>query len=326
MENRDRVHWEKWISDHAITILIVILAISIIALVLVVAAYATNFHSIPISNKTDEWGQFGDFLGGTLNPVFGFLSVMALLTALVIQSRELKNSYEELQKSTEALQSQHKAIDHQSFEQTFFAWMKTYRELLDSVEITIFRRDQPIDIRGRKVLNYWWNDVLSESFVLVKLKSQGLLAEGEENRFQQLRSSKAEHCISASKVIMKKWNDDIYKEHEFQLDSLFRVLYRLILWIDRYPEDRLNSEGKWIYVSIIRAQLSWIELVYLFYNGQTERGMKFKELSEKYALFDNLAFDSDPVIQFLRDFPPDNLGYSSAAYDSDEARKLSKLS
>ncbi|MFH1816658.1 MAG: putative phage abortive infection protein [Pseudomonadota bacterium] len=122
-----------------------------------------------------------------------------------------------------------------------------------------------------------------------------------------------------SRGALREW-ELLYEKEENQLDSLFRVLYRLLRWIDLQPQERLGPEQKWLYISIVRSQLSWIEMVYLFYNGQTNRGEKFKPLIEKYALFDNLNFTSDRVLAILKECPPDTKGYAATAYSSDAAR------
>lgn len=83
----------------------------------------------------DKLGVIGDYFGGMLNPVFGFLSLLALLytiniqlKALKIQSEELKLTREELEATREELarsakaQEQSSAIfKQQQFETTFFS-------------------------------------------------------------------------------------------------------------------------------------------------------------------------------------------------------------
>lgn len=118
-----------------------------------------------------------------------------------------------------------------------------------------------------------------------------------------------------------EWWEELFAEFEFQLDNLFRVLYRLIIWIDSQDDERFSPAQKWLYVSIIRARLSSIELVFLFYNGHTLKGQNFKRLIEKYALFDNLNSGSDPVIWLVRACPPDGVGYKPTAYASVAARE-----
>lgn len=113
----------------------------------------------------------------------------------------------------------------------------------------------------------------------------------------------------------------MYSNNEYKLDSFFRTAYKLITWIDSQHAERLNNAQKWLYVSIIRSQLSWIEMIYLYYNGLTDRGFKFKLLIEKYALFDNLTIESDIGIKILNIYLPDESVYKPEAFSSESARK-----
>jgi uncharacterized membrane protein len=79
------------------------LSISIVAII-----YFCNFHG-SLSNTQAEWGTFGDFMGGVLNPVLSFLGLIALLATLFFQSEELEisrrdaiESRKELSRSAEA--------------------------------------------------------------------------------------------------------------------------------------------------------------------------------------------------------------------------------
>lgn len=54
----------------------------------------------------ERLGQFGDFLGGTLNPIFGFATVCLLLWSVFIQRKELSLTRDELSKSATALNNQ----------------------------------------------------------------------------------------------------------------------------------------------------------------------------------------------------------------------------
>jgi hypothetical protein len=85
-----------------------------------------------------------------------------------------------------------------------------------------------------------------------------------------------------------------FAEHRSDLDAPLRTLFRLIRWVD---ETSLEPRHKWHYCALIRAQLSWIELVVLFYNGLTQNGEKFATYANRYALFDNIE-SNDPLIQF----------------------------
>ncbi|CAG1022003.1 hypothetical protein MTYM_01416 [Methylococcales bacterium] len=62
-----------------------------------------------LSNKQEVWGQFGDFVGGTLNPIFSFFSFMCLLIALHLQNIQLNLSSEQLEHSRQELELSRKA-------------------------------------------------------------------------------------------------------------------------------------------------------------------------------------------------------------------------
>ncbi|MHB1187769.1 putative phage abortive infection protein [Thiobacillus sp.] len=276
-----------------------------------------------------EWGQLGDYFGGTLNPFFGFVSVLALLVTLIVQSKELRLSTEELRNSSEALRGQNKAIEHQRFEQTFFAWLNNYHDLLQSV--SSINQTSHVEITGRQALFKWWGPRNSSGtvFNLVRKKIDAAETEGAYGRWYQTLPEDEELRLKAAieyvhdeitPEILDVWTD-IYFFHEYQLDSLFRNLYRLILWIDSQHENQLNQSQKWLYVSIVRGQLSWIEQVYLFYNGLTERGEKFRRLANKYALFDNLTSQNDLVLDHVMRNSPPATAYESCAFDSVIARR-----
>lgn len=66
-----------------------------IAIILVWGLYFWNFAA-PLSDSREVWGQFGDFVGGTLNSIFGFASFALLLYSLHMQADELRLTRQEL--------------------------------------------------------------------------------------------------------------------------------------------------------------------------------------------------------------------------------------
>ena len=59
--------------------------------VLVIAFFTFKFLCL-LSDYPGRWGQFGDYVGGVLNPTFSFLALLALLATLGLQIRELRIS------------------------------------------------------------------------------------------------------------------------------------------------------------------------------------------------------------------------------------------
>lgn len=65
--------------------LLIIAGVTAALLVVVVGGlYTWNFNS-PLSDSGAEWGQFGDFFGGTLNPLLSFFTFIVLLYTVSLQ-------------------------------------------------------------------------------------------------------------------------------------------------------------------------------------------------------------------------------------------------
>lgn len=112
----------------------------LLLLMLFLAVYGVYFYNfpIPLEAKKEVWGQFGDFVGGTLNPLLSFITIYILYKTIVLQKTSLEktnealelsqNTYElsrtELTKSAEILESQNKLIQLQKFEGAFFELTK----------------------------------------------------------------------------------------------------------------------------------------------------------------------------------------------------------
>ncbi len=68
-----------------------IFAVAVAALIVELYVYVRFFPG-EIEADHSRWGEFGDFLGGTLNPLFALLGLLALLLTIVLQSKELRLS------------------------------------------------------------------------------------------------------------------------------------------------------------------------------------------------------------------------------------------
>ncbi|WP_419770937.1 MAG: putative phage abortive infection protein [Candidatus Marinarcus sp.] len=108
--------------------------------VFVFGFYGITFLDYKVTADAEHFGQFGDFIGGTLNPILAFLSFMALLYTIKIQMDELKFTRDELKESriaqqeqSQSLRLQNQATKIQMFENTFFQLLRQHNEYLDLV-------------------------------------------------------------------------------------------------------------------------------------------------------------------------------------------------
>ncbi|QET03912.1 hypothetical protein FOB72_17240 (plasmid) [Cupriavidus pauculus] len=291
----------------------------------VVAAYALNFISLPFSEKGEAWGQFGDFIGGTINPVVGLATVYLVLVTVKLQRRELQASLRELRISN-------KALAKQGFENSFFSWLNSYHKLLDSIQLTISNENAEAPEKiyiGRHALKRMHVGSFTAARVILKDSKSGKKLPTFQRRHRSSLSTPQDP------LFFSNWSKDqretainmardgyetVFDRHRYQLDGMFRTLFRLIKWVDESDPKIISREEKWQYIAIIRAQLSWIELVFLVYNCMTQRGEPFIEYANKYALFDNLGTEADGILILIRADPVIS-GIAASAFSSDIARK-----
>jgi len=76
-----------------------------------ISSYVYWFYialKLPFSHDPATWGQFGDFIGGLLNPLIAYLAFYWLITSVRIQKQELKETREELCEARKAQELQAK--------------------------------------------------------------------------------------------------------------------------------------------------------------------------------------------------------------------------
>lgn len=114
------------------------------AISLAVLSYVWNFYYVldyRVSKDSAVWGQLGDYLGGLLNPVLTFISIVLLIKSLSLQNQanlslrnDLKNS-----ERTEKLRS---------FEALFFNMLDSQKEMFRSLELVFDGEHGPLSCRG----------------------------------------------------------------------------------------------------------------------------------------------------------------------------------
>lgn len=51
------------------------------------AIYVYHFHHLPISSNPIEWGNFGDFIGGVMNPILALVGIFITLSVTVVSEQ-----------------------------------------------------------------------------------------------------------------------------------------------------------------------------------------------------------------------------------------------
>lgn len=244
----------------------------VVVALIVVATFAVQFHGSP-SGDPANWGQFGDYLGGVLNPTFSFLALLALLATLGIQVKELRMSGRELKNSAEALMSQNATLQQQAFEATFFQLLRLHNDIVSGLRI-----GSPA-IAGRTCMAHYCAELRG-----------------------RLINMEATDSIDQFRIVY----DDFYEEYQAVLGHYFRLLYNIFKLVMRtdLPDKRL-------YTNLVRAQLSSDELLLLFFNCLSHWGSeKFKPMIEYFSLLKTLPLDKLLSQVFLREYDVEAFGGS----------------
>lgn len=139
---------------YLIRALIVIFATGFGLILFVISVYVWNFGGA-LSPDHSTWGEFGDFVGGILNPSLSFLGLIALLLTLWVQSRELRHSIEELQlardqleRSAQAQENSERALAAHARAASLAAQIEAATRLIENID----RRVKEINMRGSNVV------------------------------------------------------------------------------------------------------------------------------------------------------------------------------
>lgn len=225
--------------------------------------YFYNFNN-GLSDDSSKWGTFGDFIGGTLNPIFALFSLFAIIYTIKIQTEELELSKEELretkeelresriaqQEQSKSLKLQNKATTLQMFENTFFKLFEQHNKMLDEC----YNSNGNIFI-----LNYY--------------------SERSNDVGQKLEDVNKNELID---------NFRHTNENDTNIKNYFMTLYQLLKFIDiQCTKNHFDAK---LYTNMVRALLNDEILKALSVNIITykEYFTKYKEYVEKYELFEHL--------------------------------------
>lgn len=256
--------------------------ISLIFILTILGLYIYNFAYLGLSSEQEVWAQFGDFMGGTLNPILAFFAFIALLYTIKLQSNALKISKDELtasrkeleksriaqEEQSKSLELQNQATNQQIFENTFFKLL----DLLNGIK---------------------------SNMTYEKIKSKASYSEGRlvpvSETMVLFSSDTIDMLLNHLKKDFKSDYNKFNKKFESKTGAYFGQIYQIIKFVENS-----NIENKQRYLNIFRAQFSKKELDLLFYHCLGEIGKrKFKKLIEKYEFFEHIAYTDSIKKQIL---------------------------
>lgn len=114
-------------------------------------SYYLNFGiNNTLSDKTDVWGQFGDYVGGVINPILSFITIVLLINSLNLQ-REANTSL------LNETKRQEKMEEFKKFEVRFFNLIESQQANFDKLHIvlnTIDGDDTYVEYKSVSAVSY----------------------------------------------------------------------------------------------------------------------------------------------------------------------------
>lgn len=256
----------------------------IILLFICIAVFAVlQFVSWNYIAKPNEFGD----TAGWINGIFSAMAFAGVIYAIFMQRDELElqrdelaETRKELEGQKEEFKTQNETLKRQRFENTFFNMLQLQQQITNKITYTYwisslnedaspinrlpFYKTKSITITGREVFRITFEDIKSETDTIAGMRS----------------------ILTQNGLV---GYEDNYMPTYF--DHYFRHLYRIFKFVVESPLiDR--EEDRYEYASMVRAQLSRYELIWLYYNALSCYGReKFKPLIERFAILKNIRED-----------------------------------
>jgi len=204
--------------------------------------YSTHFPNLTLSNS--NWGTFGDFFGGTLNPIFSFLSFILLLVTLSLQlnEREKRDIQYKQGLHDQLVENEERRIaDNLSFrDKRFFELTSLMHEIAKSTSVGFGTHASLVE--GHRSINMTWH------------KLDATLPKHNGTKFRRFNDVKKSY---------DEWRG-IYWPH---VGSYFELVFFIVgEFVTPHDLDQdIDREQREKYYMMLRAQLSLQERNILFY-------------------------------------------------------------
>lgn len=227
-----------------------------VALFFVLSVFIFYFYNHSIDSMSvdqNKMGQFGDFVGGTLNPILSFLGFLALLYTISIQRKQINDDKKDREK--------------QQFESTFFALLNVHNQALhDFSSLPIqdnTKFDTAIDVEKK------WQNYRNKSNLGKTLSDTNY--DYNETPLKEITSLETAH---------KKLVDNV-----IYYGNYFHILFELLKFIQmNAPIEHEISYSKIAKSTLTNAVLQLLA-IYCYKNDE------YRFLLEHYSFFENASFN-----------------------------------
>jgi hypothetical protein len=282
---------EGWLIRNSSWMLFVFAFCSLLSVVCVVFWHfqlGGDIWALSVKNHETAayWGQIGDFAGGILNPILSFVALLAVLSNLVMQRKELSLARNDAKAAHDVQMEQRDIFERQNFESVFFQLLESHSRIVSNLKVKLDRSDEPVVVfRGREVF-----EALIEIYVPLEDVNSGDYYDGDIPSI----------IVGSARSMMFEQGNPV--------GHYFRNIYQLLKYIDGFGleasdgfhsvdlyakvvKSLKNYNRQRTYANMLRAQLSSPEVSCIFLSGLTSEGVELKYYLEKYSILKNLDDD-----------------------------------
>lgn len=234
-------------------------------------------------------GNFGDFLGGFIGTLFGFLSVMVVAYSILKQSLEnrknnVRSAFFQMidyhYRNVEQIELPGNRDCMEKQRRGFVAYKIQFKRLLQA--LSMINNEHDLGLNG--------HDIASIAYMVFYY---GLNESWENFLEDKISCYDCRQTVISELLKISKDNPDMHlcRTNQTILSAYFRNMYNAIRMIDE--DSGFSKKEKKDLIRIYRAQLSNPELYILFFNLISPFGKKWrdKEYVTKYSLLKNLPYD-----------------------------------
>ncbi len=232
-----------------------IILLSFLLILVVWFAYFIKFGTGgAISSSTEVWGQFGDYIGGVINPLLSFVTIILLIHSLSEQQVANKSLMKETKR-------QERLEEFRKFETRFFNLIEMQRNGFESFAIE-YQAIELVKVSGARAASYIEKTVMT-------LVDDGYTKAEIKIRIEQLDP-----------------NDHLY--------SLFRRFYLIVKLIDEKLSIDQREEYYEALVNLSEMKLiCMVCMLASFFDWESVRHIRNSGILDKNGLREYMAFFQD---------------------------------
>ena len=221
------------------------------------------FHETGDKFSWSNLSSLGSYFQGAVASVWSLAGLLFIYVAFLAQRQQLLQQDAELEDQKKQFKIQNDSIKQQNFEAAFFQLLGLQNQIASQMQRLSKDNKGNYEVltEGRKCFGEWMK-------ILKKRFSDKVNAEAADPKQIEF---------------VTKCYFDYYNDRHGDFGHYFRNLYHVVKFVKVS-----DVENKRRYTSLARAQLSSPELFFLFYNGISPLGQKFKPLIEEFGLLENI--------------------------------------